>query len=181
MVPLMTLRSANIKQHMEISMTRTHITLDTAWLRWLDIKSLSALYIEYPYLNEMIPLSLVFFFSLTPALSCTLSLIHFLHLCQGSSARAEVEINASWAACCIHCLCIMAPCQVPRISAEVHWSWGISWQKSIKLPCFIRQYLWNKIKVCFSSLCSISMVYLVPWYSPVSASSYNFTTKLWFY
>lgn len=61
MVPLLTLRSANIKQHMEISMTRTHITLDTAWLRWLDIKSLSALYIEYPYLNEMIPLFLVFF------------------------------------------------------------------------------------------------------------------------
>lgn len=176
MVPLLTLRSANIKQHMEISMTRTHITLDTAWLRWLDIKSLSALHIEYPYLNEMIPLSLVFFFSHSHFFFRTLSLIHFLRLCQGSSARAEAEINASWAACCIHCLCVMASCQVPRISAEVHWSWGVRWQKSIKLPCFISQCLWNKIKVCFSC-----MVHLVPWYSPVSASSYNFTTKLWFY
>lgn len=33
MVPLLTLRSANIKQHMDISVTRTRIRLDTAWLR----------------------------------------------------------------------------------------------------------------------------------------------------
>lgn len=140
----------------------------------IGCNSITAFYIEYPYLSEMILLSLSL--SLTPFLPHTLSLIHFLCVCPGlqclqSRGRNKPQLSRSLNAQCM-CYCFF-PDNTYQWCGILIMRYQVAEVNNAAL--FYQSVFVKQDKAYFLQLYTQSSVLTS------SVSVYNSYTKLWFH